>query len=359
MNAARLLAGRQAVAEAIPLWTSLWEASPGAGAASHPAVLLGLADALRLPGDPILFHATSSAGGSPILWPMRRVAGGPRGLGLRTLTSMAGWHLPPSDLLAAEPCDPAALQTIAQCLTSASDWDLLQLNFLPQTTRVAALLPTATCAEAGEQRAVPLAGTASLYSGTGAARMRQYERRLSRRGDAEVITAAPASQVAEIAEAFMHLHTMRWAEEGAAAEFREPAVRSRIVAWMEDLHHRGLLVLGSIRLDGKVVAAHVALCGHTDRVAWRIAHAPGFDELSLGRLLFARMIEQARADGVAWYGMGRGTEPYKQSWHAEVTPLLRCRMMARRPATVLRRAVTRGMGLIARRFAGASPERGE
>jgi CelD/BcsL family acetyltransferase involved in cellulose biosynthesis len=336
----QVLVGAEAVQAAIQPWTTLWHADPRAGAAQHPTVTLGLASVLDLPGEPALVVVTDRVGGG---WmaalPLRCTADGWSGLPFRIAGPPAGWHLPTAEPLVAPPTAAAAWPALTAALEGALPWEQLDLRFLPAEGPLAHQLH-GTRSAAGEARVLSLAN-GPQYSGSGAARMRQYTRRLERRGQCVITPAASASEVPEIMTRFAELHTARWADEGAAAEFRDPATRARLVDWAVDAQTAGLLTIGAIRLEGDVIAVHLALNDRSGRTAWRIASSPDFPDVSLGRLLFSRMIEQAHVDGCAWYAFGRGEEAYKQSWVTEAQPLIRLVRSATHPGAHVRRLAAR------------------
>jgi CelD/BcsL family acetyltransferase involved in cellulose biosynthesis len=330
-----IIVGHSAIHDVLPAWEQLWRADPDATAAQHPTILLGLGEVLALPGTPALVVVTDQGGGDWLAaLPVRRTTHGLPLLPYRVAAAPAGWHLPGADPLVAPGVMATAMPALTTALTGRVPWEQLDLRFMRAAGPLARHL-AGVPSPSGEARVLRLAEGPRLSS-SGAARMRQYARRLERRGACAITPALAASEIPEAITRFAELHTARWEADGPAAEFRAATTRARLSAWALRAHAAGLLTVGTIRLEGVVIAVHLALNDRRGRVAWRIASSPDYPDVSLGRLLFSRMIEQAHADGCEWYAFGRGDEAYKQSWETEVQPLVRLVRTARHPMARLR-----------------------
>src|SRR5690606_18992096 len=142
--------------------------------------------------------------------PLRRIGTGWRRCPFRIAGPVAGWHLPTTDPLMAPGQETTVLPALTTALTDTMPWERLDLRFLPAGGALALALPCVHT-PSGTSRRLPLAD-GQQYTGSGATRMRQYARRLERRGHAELLPAVPSKAVAEVVVRFAELHTARWAD---------------------------------------------------------------------------------------------------------------------------------------------------
>jgi hypothetical protein len=151
-------------------------------------------------------------------------------------------------------------------------------------------------------------------------------RRLNERGRVAYRTADRASRGADLAELF-RLHGARWAQRGQGDGFADAAGRRFHHAASESLLAQGRLRLDLLTLDETPVAAHYGLRQGRRAYSYIHGHDPAFAACAPGRLLLARVLEDARRDGFAEFDFLRGQERYKYEWGARDRPQFRRRIL--------------------------------
>jgi CelD/BcsL family acetyltransferase involved in cellulose biosynthesis len=148
-----------------------------------------------------------------------------------------------------------------------------------------------------------------------AKRASYYQRRLQKEASFSIEKATTQS-FDEIFDALERLHQDRWRGRGFSAALREERDRQFHRAAARALLDARMLRLYGARLGGRIAAALYAFC-HRNRTYFYLA---GFDSdyarFSIGAILLAHAIEQARAEGCDSFDFLRGREPYKYRWGA-------------------------------------------
>lgn len=255
----------------------------------------------------------------------RRTAGGVRRtefMGSGTLTPN---HL---DVLALPEYRQTATRGFAHLLMEdAGEWDVLDLDKLPEDSSTAAELLTALSAggarcELDDSAVCPYAELPATYeeflasrSKTARRHTRERTRCIERENpqarfgmvrDEEELEAALGTLV--------RLHQQRWEERGYVGSFADPAVVRFHEATTRDLLRDGKLRFFTLTNDGEVMAA--LLCYRTNHTvqAYSCAFDPTWSSYRPGMVLGAYAIEQSILDGASRYDHLEGDEAHKASW---------------------------------------------
>jgi Acetyltransferase (GNAT) domain len=128
-----------------------------------------------------------------------------------------------------------------------------------------------------------------------------------------------------------------WKEPEPYSEFQPLLMRNAC--------REGALRVGICRIDQTPVAVQLWIVWHRTATVLKLAHDRDFDELSVGTLLTAHMIEHLIRDGgAAALDFGRGDDPYKARWAAARRQ--RIGLIAANPASLV------GLATLARQHAG-------
>lgn len=176
-------------------------------------------------------------------------------------------------------------------------------------------------------------------------RLRYEERRLARDNRLAYRLAGESDRLEDDLDALFALHRARWPDESSAFAPQEPFQRDFARVACE----RGWLRLWFLDLDGAPAAAWYGFRFGGAEAHYQGGRDPRWEPHSLGLLLLAHTIEEARADGLDEYRFLRGGEAYKHRF-ATRDPGLETVGLARGAAGALALAgwraldATRGVG---------------
>lgn len=146
--------------------------------------------------------------------------------------------------------------------------------------------------------------------------IRNRERRAAKLGSFTIERASFAN-FDELFAALIRLHRIRWERRGERGVLCDPAVQRFHAQAARGLLRRGILRLYVLRIASEIVAAFYGFL-HRGRIFYYIGgFEPEFDKLSLGTLLIAHAIDEARRAGAREFSFLRGAEPYKYLWGAK------------------------------------------
>lgn len=234
-------------------------------------------------------------------------------------------------------CRPAMVGDAVGAVCAEGGWDSLDILQVRPGSLLAAAL--------GDLGAARL--EAEPCSRLRASRMEDLPKKMRRtlanlRNRAERLGAvemrvADSSCWQERLESLHRLHTLRWEsreEGGVVADARVRAWHGKMVP---RLLEAGLARLTTLTIGGEAAAALWSICdpaireGRT-RYFYLTGFDPQFAACSPGTLLYALEMDGAAQDGFAWIDLLRGTEGYKQLWHAEPVATMGLRLLRRRMA---------------------------
>lgn len=241
------------------------------------------------------------------------------------LTSPTNWHTPEYVLLAESPDVERALLDTAIGGTKRR----LQLGFVQQSL-VAALATSAD--QTGRRRVlsrvlerspvIKVHGSFADYE-AGLARhllaeLRRRRRRLAEVGEVSFEVRLDADQAA--LEDFLRVEAAGWKGRQGTAVDTEPQTRAfylELARWAAD---QGWLRLALLRVDGRAVAADLALQSHGTHYLLKTGYDPEFSKFAVGKLLRHAVIERAFADGVDVYEFLGADDAWKLEWTPDVLP---------------------------------------
>lgn len=273
---------------------------------------------------------------------MRSAPAGPEaGPARRTVFMAASYHADYATLL----CDPADLSVVTETFACqlardlGGPWDVIDLRRLrhddPTVDVVARALGSALPGGrvTVEQEDVcpvatlPESGDWEDYLATLDKKARHEVRRKLRRAEAvgpvrfREMSLEPAS-----VDAFIELHQARWGAHGLFPDTPGGERSRRFLHRLTELEAaegtRAQLVLGSVTVDGRVIAATVAFDDGETCYYYNAGVDPTARELSPGVTGTAAYLRDRMAAGRTRFDFLRGNEPYKYEWGAVDEPIM-------------------------------------
>jgi CelD/BcsL family acetyltransferase involved in cellulose biosynthesis len=138
--------------------------------------------------------------------------------------------------------------------------------------------------------------------------LRRQKRRIDAIGEAQffVFTEADELQAMKELQVFLAVHARRWPMSYRAPRFHELLIKFCLPA--KKIH------FSVLRINGHSAAWHLSFI-HQDRLCSYIpAQKEEFDNLSPGKVLLLKCIEDSIARGLSIYDFLRGEENYKTGW---------------------------------------------
>lgn len=221
---------------------------------------------------------------------------------------------------------------VARCVldwlfSKGSDWDVLSLHTVPETSAVAddmlrAALPPRCGFRADRQvcSSVHLGGSWEAYldtlsPGFGAS-VRYALRRLEAAHRVAVALARTPAELPAGLRSLFDVHTRRWALARERGAFRSGQRRGFYQDMAAAFLGRGWLRFYTLRVDDAVVAHQ--FCFELDRRTYVLqeAYDPAWAQRSVGHALRAYVLQDCIRRGVLEYDFLGGTTPHKQAWGA-------------------------------------------
>lgn len=168
---------------------------------------------------------------------------------------------------------------------------------------------------------LPLPSTFDAYAKSLGKNMREqirrYPKRLEKNFSVEIELAQTPEQVEEFLRDLFELHGKRWRARGQTGVLVLPSRQKFHRALCHDFLARDWLRLWRLKLDGR--AACVLLCYFWGGKFWFFigGFEPELQKWSVGTCLFARVFEQAIAEGASEFDFLRGAEEYKYRFGAQ------------------------------------------
>lgn len=152
----------------------------------------------------------------------------------------------------------------------------------------------------------------ATYDNTRKKSQRQKENKLRREGTLEFDTFTRAADILPKLDEFFEQHIERWQETPSPSLFLEEKNKQFYRQMIDSLDQTGWLRFTLVRLDGKMIAAHLGWF-HEGHFYW---YKPTFDiklkDYSPGEVLLKRTIEQAVEDHAEEFDFLLGDEAYKK-----------------------------------------------
>lgn len=314
-----VLTGEAQIAAIVAEWDALALRDPNTTPYDCGTLMTGLGVLASDAATPYVLVARGDGGELHGVLPLRRIAVAGR-LGGHKLAPFAAWHGSYFDA-SIDPDRPEVAPALFDALLARRDWERCDLQYLRPEGNIHPL------SLAGEQERFAnshvISGEAFSHAAAGNVLAHKSARRLSKAGRVDFTPVVAPEELDATVRRFAELHTLRWLGHGDSAEFATPGIVDRLLHTLQQLSSTGIGRVGCLKLDGSIVAVHIAFRWRDAQYSWRMAHDPQWQAMSPGRLLMSLMIEEALSSGLRQYDLGRGDENYKQLWPTVERPLYR------------------------------------
>jgi CelD/BcsL family acetyltransferase involved in cellulose biosynthesis len=180
--------------------------------------------------------------------------------------------------------------------------------------------------------------------------LRRHEKGLAKRGALVVETHRRAERILPELDDFFDQHVRRWRGTEWPSQFRSPSQRDFYRRFTERLDETGVLRFTTVKLDGRLIAAHYGFL-HAGRFVWyKPTYEPELAKLSPGEVLLKRLFELARDEQAHEFDFTIGDEAFKLRF-ATLTRQVVDLHLTRSPL----RAIVRRARAVARRLRGLVP----
>jgi CelD/BcsL family acetyltransferase involved in cellulose biosynthesis len=142
-----------------------------------------------------------------------------------------------------------------------------------------------------------------------------YARRIAREHEL-TFRLSDSITVEKDMDIFFTLHKKRFMDLKKPGAYLSPSFRRMHTSIASDLSKRGQLRLYIMEIDRKAVAALYGFSFNGSFYYYLGGFEPEWGRLSVSTVLIAYSIEQAIAEGLAYFDFLRGDEPYKKKWMA-------------------------------------------
>jgi CelD/BcsL family acetyltransferase involved in cellulose biosynthesis len=305
-----------------PAWRDLWHRVRGAAPFTHPGWLL-----------PWCRHFGRARVLASAVWERGRLVGlAPmeiwREREVRVLKLLGAGVSDALDVLVEPGAEASALAAFVDSWRQLrASWDVCELSPLcPDSPLVHAVLPGWDPVEQCEvSPALDLHGGRSLEELVPSRLGRNvgYARRRLERAGTLTVDRASAQSANELFDELVSLHAARWQTMGEHGVLGDPAVQSFHHDVVLQFVREGMLRMVALRLDGRPIGVLYGFASHGRCYYYLSGFDPELRTFSVGSVLIAQSIEDARAAGDRWFDFLRGAEPYKYAWGARDVPLFR------------------------------------
>lgn len=148
--------------------------------------------------------------------------------------------------------------------------------------------------------------------------LRRHENGLARVGKVEVVSLTRPEDVLPRLPGFFDQHVRRWADTSYPSLFHDAGQRDLYGRLVRNLGARGWLRYTEVRLDSRMVAAHLGTF-YGGRFTWyKPTFEPELAHLSPGEVLLKRLIEQAVEEGAEEFDFTIGGEAFKKRFATHI-----------------------------------------
>lgn len=155
--------------------------------------------------------------------------------------------------------------------------------------------------------------------------VRRRLRRLDERGAVALWTpdgGEAGAALEDFRSGFLPSYFAVWDGRPEGNLLRQPGLADFLVRLITEGLPGGWAHYSVLRVDGRPVAWHLGLAGPGELYWWFPTYDPAWEDLSPGKVLLARLLEQGLARGVRRIHFLTGAQPYKLAWKPE-SPELR------------------------------------
>lgn len=207
----------------------------------------------------------------------------------------------------------------------ALDWDLIELNDIPETFQTARILgkPLTTPWKLeqdveGQCPYIPLPSTFEDYLDTLSLHFRKNlktrERALTRDYDIDFRVLEDFDSIDGPMRILFELHEKRRGTKGEAGIFAYPTVRNFHFDVAKSFAQKGWLVLALLMLNGEPAAAQYAFKYANKLYCYQSGFDPQYSKYGVGSLLEMYLIRRSIRNRLREYDFTRGDLPYKRQW---------------------------------------------
>ena len=211
-----------------------------------------------------------------------------------------------------------------------SEWDISQLNTMPEESLVARCLadslkpPRWSCFEYSRNRlTVVLPPTWEEYLDQISPKERRnfgyYGRRLGKKYSVQIHRCAMESELASCLEALFRLHQLRWQGVGHPGSFADESRRNFYADLSRRLLAKGWLDLWTAELDGKVVAVQFAMRYGNTVYSLQEGYDPEHAAARVGFILRGEVLKQLISEGIRVYDFLAGNDEHKARWKPQAS----------------------------------------
>lgn len=296
----------------------LLAANPGAPPFANPTLIAGLQQIFR-PSEALRIATLRDGNNTPqaqLALVLRRTHNGP--VPVRQLEGGPRNQASLTELLTASDLDAAVV--LLSGIRAQHDWDLLELRAVPADGQLAraALQVGATVRPDVPAYGIPLDSTIPILSSGRNRELGRLRRRMGESTGCTVEMRSPGdSDWPDVVAALPSLHTSRWHDTASPSPFADAALTERFAEWFST-PPQGVSPIAAVvanNTTGVISGVVLGLIGGNATHAWRMAYDPALKPFSPGIQLLTAMAEAARDAGHVLMELGRGAEPYKQSWN--------------------------------------------
>jgi len=205
-------------------------------------------------------------------------------------------------------------------------WDVIALHELPQNSEAVSTLKQTTIPHQigakvlkGETcHRIPIDSSFGSWrervSNSLREQLKRRERQICRNFAVRFSLAQSPGEVERVMAQLFALHRLRWGQLGQTGVFLLPKVREFHIEFAKRVLERGWLRLHQLTLDNSVAAAYYAFkCGDYAGF-YTCSFNPRFARYSVGKVLLAKVIDDAQAEGAKVFDFMRGDETYKSEF---------------------------------------------
>ncbi|MCX7967537.1 MAG: GNAT family N-acetyltransferase [Armatimonadetes bacterium] len=230
------------------------------------------------------------------------------------------------DFLVRKNCQEAAKFVWHWLFANSSLWDVIALHELPSNSEAISALRQVQLPDGikvnvlvGEIcHRVPLDGRVNSWreraSNSLREQLKRRERQISRNFSVQFSLAQSDDEVRQVMSQLFALHRLRWAQLGQTGVFVLPKVRKFHIEFAKQALKRGWLRLHWLNLDNFIAAAYYAFKFGDYAGFYTCGFNPKFAKYSVGKVLLARVIDEAEREGAKVFDFMRGNETYKSEF---------------------------------------------
>jgi CelD/BcsL family acetyltransferase involved in cellulose biosynthesis len=251
-------------------------------------------------------------------------------LGIRRLRFVGdgSWDSNNLDVTARPGQAAACAQALLAWLDSGSWWDVCALNTLPADSPSLDPLLDGLRERQWACRVYPRPNAVLTLPTTWETYLRQLprsrlrdikyrSRRVRKRYNVRLLKCATVEDLPTYLDALFDLHQRRWTAQGEPGRFSMPERRQFYAEMSHAFLRRGWLEFFLLELDGKIVAADLAVRDGVTVHGLQAGRDPAYDAEGVGMVLMIHVIEQCIAEGVHRVDFAHGDEAYKFGWGAQ------------------------------------------